>query len=136
MSLEEKKKRPSKPKIEDGVIGEEVSIYLQDYNEPEIKVTFLKKDREIYNKQVRLFIRKDSKENSHIRFFLDWLGIDIQMYAVETVTDLYQCIQGMLVPEYNMHNHVRNFSVRELRLNPLYQVKLPHPNYEEYKKDV
>jgi hypothetical protein len=137
MALEEKKtKTPRKNraiKIVDGVWGEEISIYIQDYENPEIKITYLRKENDIYENVVKTFIRKDV-EDLKIKGFVDWFWVEMAMQSVSKVNEIYQVVQGLLHPSLDHIFYVKNYTKRELRLNPLFQVKLPHPNYKEYKK--
>lgn len=117
----------------DGVVGNEISVYFDDLNEPEIKITYLEHGKDIYCGFLKTFLRKDV-ENQKVLEFLDWFWIEKKVQSIEKVNDIYQIIQSLLIPDVNVHYHARNFSHRRLVLNPIYQAKLPHPNYEEYKK--
>lgn len=118
----------------DGVSGTEISIYLKDYNSPEVKITFLHLENDIYEDVLKLFIRKDCVGDLDVEDFLNWVAIEMKLQSVEKVNEVYQVVQGMLIPQYNERRHVRNYETRQLNLNPPFQVKLPHPNYKEYIK--
>ena len=44
---------------------------FQDYENPEIKITYLRKENDIYWNEIRTFIRKDV-EDLKIKSFVDW----------------------------------------------------------------
>jgi hypothetical protein len=119
------------PKIVSGVTGTEISLFVRDINKPEIKVTFLHKGNDIFEEWICLFIRKDIEDDSEIRQYLSWLNIEIKMGHIQKVNEVYQTVND-LITQYDLLK-IRNFNVRHLNLNPAFQVRLPHPNFVEYK---
>lgn len=130
MDTNVKRRKSRAIKIVDGVIGDEISLFLKNYANPEVKVTFLRQDKNIYSNYIKLFIRKDI-EDKDILEFVNYLKISMKMYGVEKVNEIYQVIENLMDNERVCK--VKNFNIRHLNLNPLYQVRLPHPNYKEYK---
>jgi hypothetical protein len=135
MNLEEKKKKRVRKtlKLIDGVVGTEISLFVKNYIEPEIKITFLHLEKKIYEDFVRVFIKEGFEKDEDIIRFVDWFKIENVMWKFEKVNEIYELIYNLMENFRNQNIKMRNFNIRHLNLNPLYQAKLPHPNYKEYK---
>lgn len=136
MDLNEHKEKKTRKKrafkIENGVEGLEMSIFLKNPYEPEIKITFLHLENDIYKDFVKIFICDGVETDRDVSFLVNWFMVDKMMWRFEKVNQIYEEVQTLL-SYVREKNEKCFFTTRLLNLNPLYQARLPHPKYKEYK---
>lgn len=132
MTSSVQKTRPKRAiQIEEGVVGNELSLYIKDINKPDIKVSYLHKGNKIYKNLIKVYFDEKKIEDLDILNLCNLLHIELVINQKNNVSEIFQVIASVIVGE-----QIRNFEHRPLRLIPYQQVTIPPVGYAKFTEIV
>jgi hypothetical protein len=126
-----RKKR--KIEIDEGVSADTISLYITRLNKPDVKISFLYRNNELYKDFILIYVDKDKIDDllfiesvNHLYRLLKW-------YGMSKVNQVYQAISEVFSSKM-----LKDFEVRHLLANPYFQAKHGNVGYvvfDEMLKD-
>ncbi|NCU42441.1 MAG: hypothetical protein EOM19_07040 [Candidatus Moranbacteria bacterium] len=115
--------------IEEGVRGEEISIYLTNYDFPTIKVSYLYKKLSIYKDVLKIYFHESMLDNFDVLNWCNLLYYKLTLDKPKRKSEVFQIITQIF-----SSNQIRNLEVTQLDELPYYQVTIARKGYMKYSK--
>jgi hypothetical protein len=132
-SIEKKCKKRQKRsiEIEDGVGGTELHLYLKNVKKPEIKITFLHKNKKIYKDVIRIYIADEHIHNFDILNICNLLYYAIIENRIKKESEIYQAIAMV-----SGRKQVRDYGIRHYWANPYFQATYGFKGYSRFSHKI
>ena len=132
VSEKPKKKRKKRAiVIEEGVGGTELHLYLKSVKTPEIKLTFLHKDKKIYKDVIRIFISDEKIHDFDILNICNLLYYAIVENKIKRENEIYQAIAMV-----SGRKQVRDYGIRHYWANPYFQATYGFRGYSRFSHKI
>lgn len=115
--------------IEEGVRGEEISIYLTNYDFPTIKVSYLYKKLSIYKDVLKIYFHESMLDNFDVLNWCNLLYYKLTLDKPKRKSEVFQIITQIF-----SSNQIRNLEVTQLDELPYYQVTIARKGYMKYSE--
>ena len=115
MTHRARKKRSTN--IDEGVEGTEISLYVKRVREPNIRVLFLHRNRNIYRNTIRILVNEKDLKDFDLLNYCNMLRYQLVEMGAKRIVEVYQAVADIIG-----HNVIKEFDTRHLRLDPYFQV--------------
>lgn len=112
---------------DDGVKGTEVSLFVTNVLEPDIKITFLHHKKKIYKNVVRVFIKEELSDDLDVINYCSLLYMQLIETPVKRVSQIYQTIATLLGGLQS-----KSYDIRHLELSPYFQATIAYKGFTKF----
>ena len=116
---------------DDGVKGTEVSLFITNVLEPDIRITFLHLRNKIYKDVVRVFIKEELLGDLDIVNYCVLLYGQLVEGQLKRVAQVYQAIATLIGV-----NQAKSFDIRHLELSPYFQATIAYKGFVKFDKKI
>ena len=118
-------------KIDEGVLGTEISLFTKSVKEPSIKVSYLYKGKDIYKNVIKIYFNHKYIDDLDILNYCNLLNIAFNIETVRKTSEIFQVISKVFSGK-----QVINFAKRELNLIPYQQVTITPRGFVKYSEII
>ena len=113
------------------VSGTELSIFLTDVSEPDIRVSFLQRSKKIYKDVIRLYVRENKLDNFDVLNYCNLLHNQFIAEQPKRINEIYQSVAVVLGDK-----QIKAFDIRHLNVSPYFQVTIAYRGFIKYDSKV